>query len=208
MIEVDVEQGSREWFELHKGIPSASNFEDIITPARGELSESINLYIGRIIARENDPLRDSIRGESFSTYWTERGIAMETEAAAWYQLKTGFDCRHGGMIFNDDKTAAVSPDLRVVDDQGKKGMVEIKCLSPDYHIAYLLEDGMPKRFWPQVHGGLAIADEYGFTDFLMYCPGYKEKLIRVTRNAYTGNVARALQHFDRKLRKARQEIVK
>jgi len=53
-----------------------------------------------------------------------------------------------------------------------------------------------------------VADGYDWVDFLMYCPGYKERLVRVVRDAYTKNVAAALQQFSEKLTKAKSEVLK
>ena len=200
MIEVDIEQGIPEWFKLREGIGTASKFSEIITPARGELSKSCNLYIGRIIAGEQSPEV----GPTIDTYWTDRGLELEPEARRWYEMHTGYMVDDGGIIFNDEKTLAVSPDGKI----DTSGLLEIKCLSPAYHIKYLLDgDTLPNEFKPQVHGGLAIS-ERKWIDFLMYCPGYKERLIRVIPDAYTEKVSAALETFSALLEKAKSEVIK
>ena len=46
---IDCEQGTEGWFAARLGIPTASEFSDIITPAKGDYSASAPKYIARLI---------------------------------------------------------------------------------------------------------------------------------------------------------------
>ena len=206
MIEIDVEQGSPEWFAYRHGIPTASRASDIITPARGGLSASWPLYAGELIEEIQNP---GDNDDAFSTYWTERGRVLEAEAISWYEMKTGHKVNPGGIILSDDRTRAVSPDGKIENEDGPNILLEVKCLSPKHHIKALLSDKeYPDEYKPQVHAGLSIADGYDFTTFLMYCPGYQELIVHVERDEYTQKVTAALDVFCENLEIAKEKVLK
>ena len=77
----DVEQNSEAWFRLRAGVPTASQWHKLLTPAKLEPSRSRSGYAyelaGPVIAGE--PL-ESFGGSS----WTERGHRLEPEARDEY----------------------------------------------------------------------------------------------------------------------------
>ena len=134
MIEIDVEQGTVEWFQYRHGIPTASRASDIITPAKGALSASSYLYAGELIEEIQNPGDNDDR---VTTYWMERGSVLEAEAIAWYEMQTGVTVQPGGIILADDKRRAVSPDGKIQLEDAKT-LLEVKCLSPKHHVKALL----------------------------------------------------------------------
>jgi hypothetical protein len=143
----------------------------------------------------------------------ERGSVLEAEAIAWYEMQTGLKVELGGIILADDKSRAVSPDGKIAVKGGDKALLEVKCLSPKHHVKALLNAEFkgkpyPDEFKPQVHSGLSIADEYDFTTFLMYCPGYKELIVHVERDEYTEKVRVALDQFCELLEIAKAKVLK
>src|SRR3990172_12140840 len=76
MILHDVVQGTPEWLRARIGIPTASNFDEILTPAKGDYSASAAMYENQIVA-------EIFSGESQEdfggTTWTERGKEYEPE---------------------------------------------------------------------------------------------------------------------------------
>lgn len=187
MKRLDCEQGSADWFEARRGIPTASEFGKIITPKRGELSTQSVGYIAELIeqsAPDYDP------EELCRSYWMERGREMEPDGADWYEFRYAVELQKVGIILNHD--AGYSPDRLVV---GQNGAIEIKCPKPSTHIKWLLKGGLPDEHKPQVHGGLHIG-ELDWIDFVSYCPGYRKLVVRVTPDTYTQNVAAALRAFN------------
>ena len=82
MITVDCIQGEPEWFMARLGIPTASEFGKIITPAKMEPSRSADTYINKLVA-------EWLRGkpdESFQSDWMKRGLAVEEEARDFYTI--------------------------------------------------------------------------------------------------------------------------
>ena len=195
MQRLDIEQGSIEWIEARRGIPTASEFGRFVTPKRGDLSAQAEGYMADLIVEtiDFDP------EEQFRSYWMDRGLILEPEAADWYEFRYDTPLERLGLILN--LGAGYSPD-RVV---GPKGAVEIKCPAPKTHVKWLLDGGLPDEHKPQVHGGLLIG-ELDWIDFVSYCPKYKPLVIRVTPDEYTTKVEAALNSFLEKYEAAKQRI--
>src|SRR5258708_24160587 len=99
---IDCEQGSVEWYRARIGIPTASEFHQIVTPAKGLLSKSSRKYAYRLIAERllNRPM-ESVEGQQ----WMERGKELEPKAAAQYEFvnavaleRIGSCTTYAGMI--------------------------------------------------------------------------------------------------------------
>lgn len=171
----DVVQGTTEWKRLRLGIPTASQFHRIVTPA-GKPSKSQELY-------RHDLLAERLLGEEMDGFenqnrWMLRGKEMELEAIAFYELQTGIDTEKVGIILNAAKTAGASPDRLV----GPQGMAEIKVCKPSTHIGYLLQDGSAyAEHRIQAQGQLWIAEDREYNDLLCYCPGLPHAIHRIYR---------------------------
>jgi hypothetical protein len=50
MIVRDLEQGSQAWLAIRLGIPTASRFKDIVTPAKADKSKSATAYMYELLA--------------------------------------------------------------------------------------------------------------------------------------------------------------
>jgi hypothetical protein len=172
MIKVKCEQGSPEWHALKAGVASASNFDRIVT-ASGRPSTQADAYLYELVA-------EYITGErkpSKASYWMERGIDMEPQARAMYELATGNTVEQVGFVFRDKKKLiGISPDGLV----GSKGC-EIKCPSPIIHLSYLLQEVCPKDYLPQVQGSMWITGLYEW-DFMSFHPDYDPLIVTIERD--------------------------
>lgn len=121
MIHYGVEQNSLEWYKLRLGIPTASNFDKILTPKKRERSSQSRHYLFRLVAEwiAGEVLED----EMYQSQWMERGQAKEDGAIAAYEMLAEVETSLGGFFTIDSGLAGASPDRLV----GKEGIVEIKC---------------------------------------------------------------------------------
>lgn len=156
------EQGSADWYRCRLGIPTASQFNKIITPARGELSSQAKGYMYRLIAERL--LKDSM-DDQINVEWIERGKEMQPAAAAQFQLVNDLTVEPVGFITTDDGLWGCSPDYLV---KGKREGVEVKCPAPWTQIQYLL-DGPGVDYRPQVQGQLLIG-EFEVNHFYAFHP--------------------------------------
>ena len=158
----NVEQGSAHWYALRLGIPTASNFHKINTPAKGEISTQAKPYMYRQIAERL--LRESQEDQLGYVQWVERGKGQEGNAAAMFEFTHEQALRPGGFCTTDDGRLGCSPDRLV----GKNESVEIKTPAPWTQIGYLL-DGPPTEYRPQVQGQLMVG-EFDAVHFYSYHP--------------------------------------
>ena len=188
-IYADIVQGSDEWFKLRMGIPTASAFDQIVTPKKCELSKSAAKYALRLCAERllNMPT-ESFEGQM----WMERGKELEPVAVRQYEFANDVKTSSVGLIMNDSGTMACSPDRIVLGEQ--KVALEVKCPSPHVHLGYLL-DGAADEYKPQVQGQILIA-ELDRADLYSYHPRMPPATIQTFRDEeYIGKLTEALHSF-------------
>jgi hypothetical protein len=196
----DVEQGSDEWRRLHLGIPTASEFDKIITAAKGELSKASKEYAYRLIAERL--LRAPVL-ELNGIAYMDRGKALEPLAVRQYEFEHEVETQKVGFVTTDDGRIGCSPDRFVVraSGKGKKrkvqilGGVEVKCPAAHTHIGYIA-DGIDVKYRPQVQGQLLVA-ELDFVDLYSYHPMCPPVRIRTGRDEpFLKAMASALEQFN------------
>jgi len=170
---LEIEQGSEDWFQARLGIPTASRFKDIITPAKGEKSKSYKTYMYELIAEKLIKEKEN----TFKTEWMERGNKIEPLARSSYEFIHDVSVKEVGIMLNDDGTIGASPDGLI----GEKGGLEIKCPKPATIVKYLINNQLPLEYKPQVMGNLWIS-EREWWDFLAFHPVMKFFQIRVYRD--------------------------
>jgi len=94
MIEVDIEQLSSDWFKLRGAIPTASNFEKIVT-SKGEPSKQQQAYLYQLAGESLIGRKE----ESYTNYAMQRGIDLEPEAKSFYEFLTGNTLRQVGLCY-------------------------------------------------------------------------------------------------------------
>ena len=181
---LEIEQGTPEWFKARLGIPTASRFKEIVTPAKGEKSKSYKTYLYELLA-------ERMTGEStegFTSEWMQRGTELETHARSAYEFLFETNVQQVGFVLNDAKTIGASPDGLI----GSDGGIEIKCPKASTAVRYMAEEKLPDIYKPQVQGNLWLC-EREWWDFVVYHPGLELFVKRVYRDeAY---IARLEEHI-------------
>ncbi len=209
----DVKQGSSEWFDLRKGVPTASNFSKILTPKTGRLSSQADDYIAELIGNQ----LSLIPPEGIENY-TNRAIRWgeqtEEEARRFYCLHNNCDVQNGGFCMTDDGRFGCSPDFLVgfeanciewqFDEQRGdyltgtvKAAGELKCPQSDTHTKYIIKGELPTDYRWQCQGHIFVTGA-DYCDFESYCPGLAPLLVRVERGPDTETLAAALEEFHEK----------
>ena len=168
----DVSQGTTEWLMVRAGIPTASGFNQILTPG-GKISTQAEKYQFGLLAER---MMKQPRVEAV-TMWMERGSDMERDAVSWYEFERDCDTVPVGFITNDPWTIGASPDRLC----GENGLLEIKCPSEAVHVSYLLKKGVDAAYYPQVQGQLWITGRQ-WVDIVSFHPLMRKALIRVERD--------------------------
>lgn len=199
-VYTDIEQGSQEWHNLRSWRATASEFDKIITPAKGELSKSALSYM-RSLARKyciTDP-KDAVDQEKLDKNWSiQWGKQYEPIARDWFREHTGLNIVEVSFVVrgeDDLGPIGCSPDSMIIDANGDYvAGLEIKCPCADTHVEYLLDAKLPNKYKLQVHGGMAVTGLDAW-HFVSYFPKLKPLHIIIERDDYTERLSDALDQF-------------
>jgi hypothetical protein len=171
-------QGGEKWFELRRGIPTASCFSRIMdaefnlkqpktvkAKEAGELNDAVFTYACELVAeRFRGPMLDYQSEAKFQGSWaTEQGKILEPVARSWFELEFDCDILEVAFIQTDDKKCGCSPDGLVGEDSG----LELKCPQGVNQVKYLLEGVLPPEYLHQAHGSLFVSGRASW-HFLSY----------------------------------------
>lgn len=151
----DVEQGSDDWLELRRGIPTASNFACV---GRDADSKTRKEYLHHLAGE----LLSGRIGESKKFPALERGKEMEPRARDAYERKNIVEVHQVGFIrrkLPSGRYVGCSPDGLVKPLKLRKGL-EIKTMAPHAMVAMLDRGaaGVPPAHVAQVVGTLLVGD--------------------------------------------------
>ena len=176
-------QYSETWWATRRGVPTASEFGNILTPKTGKPSSSQIPYICQLIG---DRLRDNYGQEDeYVSAAMKNGTLMEPEARAFYEFHTGNAVEQVGFCMTDDGRFGCSPDAMGL---------ELKCPQANTHVGYLLANELPPDYRPQVHGSMIVTRRAHWT-FMSYCPGFPPLIVEVQWDEYTDLLEAALNDF-------------
>lgn len=151
----NIRQRSAEWHALRTGIPTASDFDRIITP-QGKRSGQARKFMHQLAYEQimEKPFeRHSLAGVSHVQY----GIVNEDRAVAAFERHTGLKTMPVGFITDDAISMGCSPDRLVL--SGKDEALEVKCPTGPIMAGYLI-DGLGDAYMAQIQGQMLIG---GFT---------------------------------------------
>ena len=167
---ITCDQRSDEWWEVRRGIPTASSFAKIVT-GNGAASKQREGYLYTLAA-------ERISGVSESTFVSDKmleGIEREAESRAVYAMQTEAEVVEAGFCIEDGGRWGCSSDGLVGDD----GMVELKNPMGKTAIEYLLKGEVPSTYIVQVQGQLFVTGRL-WCDFVSYYPNMPLLVVRVT----------------------------
>lgn len=187
------QQYSTQWHETRRGVPTASEFHNLITPVKGEPTKGSTSdgYIFQLIGDLYDDNYGIV--DDYISATMKNGITYEPQARAWYSFDQDVKCEQVGFLMTDDGRFGCSPDSLV----GNDGGLEIKCPLAKTQARYLIENILPPEYKAQVHGSLIVSGR-AWWDFISYCPDAPRmpKLrIRVEPDEYTEKLREALDVF-------------
>ena len=146
---IPVQQNSLEWLVARSGLPTASEFDNLISPKfeprKGQMPES---YLAQKLAERwiGGPL------PSFQSIDMDFGKILEDEAKPFYTFQFNEEIKSVGLVTTDDGKIGASPDGLIGDDGG----IEIKCPEAKTHVKYLMAGKLPDDYTLQVHGSMFV----------------------------------------------------
>lgn len=184
----DVKQGSGEWLKLRLGIPTASEFDALISPewkirtGQGPTAYLYKKVCEKVLGFSSD------QGGSFHM---QQGTILEHEAIPWLEFTHEIKVTRVGFVTTDDGRFGCSPDGLIGDDSG----IEVKCPSPEVHLRYLMENKLPPEYRAQVYGSMTITGRSSWK-FLSYSRQFPALLLTIARDAeIEAKILEALEGF-------------
>lgn len=187
MLEVfTFEQGTPEWHECRRGIPTASEFKSVLAKGEGKTRRA---YMMRLIGER----MTGECAESYTNAHMERGKEMEAEARNAYSFMKDAEPELVGFLRDGDKGA--SPDSLV----DTNGLLEVKTKLPHLQVEVLLGDRLPPEHVAQVQGALWVSGRE-WLDFVSYWPKMPLFIKRVHRDeAYIAKLATEVAAFNEEM---------
>lgn len=194
--ELHVEQNTPEWDLARLGVPTASEFKNIIARTRdgSEASARRNYKIQLALERITGKTPTRFQGNAY-TDW-----GHDTEELAVVELMLRYpelNIRKCGIFKHAFLDVRASPD-RVSDEVGLF-TVEVKCFNSANHYEALVTGKLPREYVPQVQGQLWITG-YKYAIVIMFDPDFPEAsqciILRVERDEkYIDNLAVDVSNF-------------
>lgn len=188
IIHREYQQKSLMWEVARSSIPTASEFDQLVTPKweirKGQMPLS---YLHRKLAAKwlGGPLPSS-----FKSFAVDEGNILEEEALPWANLELDTEIDRIGFITTDDRRAGCSPDGMM----GEFG-IEIKCPGPAAQVEYLLNNTVPDEYLGQVQGSIYITGA-PFWYFVSYHRRLPKLLLKVEPDMKAQEaIAEALELF-------------
>ncbi len=173
-----LEQRSPEWLAIRLGKPTASEFSRIVT-STGEPSKSRPGYAIQLAAELYAKAPLNSWGGNVSL---DRGTFLEDDALKAYEFLRDVVIDRVGFVTDDDEIYGCSPDGLI----GEDGMVELKCIGAEKHVAALLrhkaKGDVPPDYVQQTQGQMWITGRK-WCDLIFYHPVLPMLVVRQTPSA-------------------------
>lgn len=196
----DAQQRTPEWYNVRRGLPTCSRFDQIITAARGAPSKAQDTLIAELIAESICPPEDGIIRPV--TPEMEYGMRLEAEARCSYELEFApSPVREVGFVLHESGLFGGSPDALV----GEVGGVEIKCPNASTHVGYIRAGVLPNDYRCQVHGYMVVTGRKWW-DFFSYARHLPPFHLRIEADDFTRLLAAELKLFCQRYNEARAQF--
>lgn len=191
------EQRSDEWYEIRRGILTASEFGPWLLKSDKTSAKARENAICKLVAQSAECWEAPI----FQSEAMRRGIELEPVAVERFEKITSKKVNEVGFCRSVAGLFGCSPDGLI---QGEPSGYESKAPAGGTHIKYRRAGTLPDEYKFQVHGSMAVtgAESWWFQS-------YEEKLapflILVERDDFTEELRKALQDFSAQLTEALAE---
>ncbi len=184
-----VEQRSDDWFQLRKGILTASEFGSWLVNSGKVADGAKEKAVCKLLAQRANCWEPDV----FETEAMRRGTRLEPEALESFQKATGKSVYHVGFAKSLHGHFGCSPDGLIV---GESCGFEGKCPVPSTHIQYRRAGVLPDEYRFQVHGCMAVTGAKTWW-FQSYSPSVANLRLFVERDQFTEDLLAALIRFSK-----------
>jgi hypothetical protein len=175
MKTISCTQGTPEWLKARAGIPTASEFDNLVTPEwKLRTGQTPETYLYRKLAERCMGVPLQTGGGSWEM---GQGSILEGEALPFVMFTRDIQIDRVGFVTTDDGRIGCSPDGLI----GTDGGIEAKCPQPDTHLRYLVNGELPPQYRAQVYGSMLVTDRKWWY-FLSYSRQFPPLLLRIERD--------------------------
>lgn len=185
---IECEQYSDPWWEARRGVPTASNFDKLLTAKTQKLSAQAIGYAHQLVGEKYDLSYG--QHEDTATAAMRTGTILEPQIRRLFEMERDMDVEQVGFCLTDDGRFGSSPDSLIGDD----GVLEIKSPMAKTQVGYLMAGDLPPEYACQCHGHLIVTGR-AYCEFISYTPGLPYLLVRVEPNEFTSKLRDALEEF-------------
>lgn len=199
---LDAPQRSPEWYAARAGRLTGSCAADAIYFKKGgdESAERRKLRLRLVCERLTGLSADD---DAFVTREMQRGINLESAAAAAYENATNQVVRWSGFLSHDELMVGCSLDGHV--GEPIEGIIEIKCGKSATHLAYLLAGGVPEEYTPQATHNLWVSGAE-WCDFVSFDDRFPEPLQLFIHRITRADVEPLIEKYDAQARTFLSEV--
>jgi len=166
-----IDQLSEEWFEKRAGMPTASCFDQILTPT-GRSSAQAKKYMYQLAGERITRTKT----ETYQSWAMQEGIEKEKRAILLFEMQMDVEVKKVALCMDDSERIGCSPD-GLLDHSG----LEVKSPLLHTHVEYRLSGKLPTIYIPQVQGSMLVTG-YSHWYFMSYYPGLSPLIIDVPRD--------------------------
>ncbi len=205
MVVFDVQQGSAEWFECRRGIPTASVMSTVMASGKDggasvTRTKLLHKLAGEIITEEVAP--DGYRSAAM-----EKGKALEDEARESYSRRKKVQVQRIGFVrnFSGLKSCGASPDAWV----GFDGGLEIKIATEAHVLIPILQRpaSMPSEHKAQVMANMWVCEKDWWDLSIFFHRTMPAVDIRIYRDeAYIREMSNEVQRFNHDLKRLVEQL--
>jgi hypothetical protein len=186
---IECEQGSPEWHEARRGLPTASRFPDMLAQGQGKMRAKYRRQLAAEIV-------SNITMETFTNAAMDRGKKQEDVLRAKYAFDADVNVETVGFLRSTLMRTGCSPDGLV----GTEGMVEVKSTAPDLLVEIFETGKAPlSEHKAQIQGCLWITGRR-WCDLVIGSPGLPQSVTRIERDEpFMANLRRELDYFNQEI---------
>lgn len=174
------DQRSPAWVAARIGCLTASRAADILATIKSGEAAPRRDYRTQLVCER---LTGAAQENGFLSADMQRGLDLEDEAVAAYEMVTGRLVSRVGFLRHANLAAGASPDGVVGEYEG---LIEVKAPKSATHLTYWRSGGVPAAYRPQLTHQLWITGA-AWVDFVSYDPRFPAALqvflVRLVRDA-------------------------
>jgi hypothetical protein len=205
MTVFDVEQGTPEWFECRRGVPTASVMSTVMASGKDggasiTRTKLLHKLAGEIVTGE-------VAADGYRSAAMEKGKVLEDEARESYSRRKKVEVQRIGFVrnFSGLKTCGCSPDSWI----GFDGGLEIKVATEAHVIIPLLQQParMPPEHKAQVMANIWICEKEWWDLSIYFHRSMPAMDVRVYRDeTFIRDMSDQVERFNHELNRLTQQL--